>query len=143
MTSRIVVAYGGSIESAAAFAVLGARLGADVATVTLDLGQGADLEQVRGQALAAGAGRAHVVDARAELAGDVIRPALAAGAFEGSPLADGAGPSVWHRFAHTPGLVANGDTGDVACDHYRRWRDDVALMRGLGAWAYIENVSSG
>ena len=34
---------------------------------------------------------------------------------EGSPLADGAGPSTWHRFVHTPGLVANGDTGDVAC----------------------------
>ena len=40
---------------------------------------------------------------------------------EGSPLADGAGPSIWHRFAHTPGLVADGDTGDVACDHYRRF----------------------
>ena len=41
---------------------------------------------------------------------------------EGSPLADGAGPSIWHRFTHTPGLVRDGDTGDVACDHYRRYR---------------------
>jgi beta-glucosidase len=48
---------------------------------------------------------------------------------EGSPLADGAGPSNWHRFAHTPHMVANGDTGDVADDHYRRWPEDVARMR--------------
>jgi hypothetical protein len=48
---------------------------------------------------------------------------------EGSPLADGAGPSIWQRFCHTPNLVRDGDTGDVACDHYRRYRDDVALMR--------------
>jgi beta-glucosidase len=62
---------------------------------------------------------------------------------EGSPLADGAGPSVWHRFAHTPGMVANGDTGDVACDHYRRWRDDVALMLELGLGAYRFSIAWG
>ena len=45
---------------------------------------------------------------------------------EGSPLADGAGPSIWHRFVRTPGLTKDGDTGDVACDHYRRMEDDVA-----------------
>src|SRR5437016_778133 len=39
---------------------------------------------------------------------------------EGYPLADGAGSSIWHRFSHTPGLTENGDTGDVACEHYRR-----------------------
>ena len=39
---------------------------------------------------------------------------------EGSPTADGAGPSIWHRFSHTPGRTHGGDTGDVACDHYRR-----------------------
>ncbi|HVF61311.1 MAG TPA: GH1 family beta-glucosidase [Thermoanaerobaculia bacterium] len=60
---------------------------------------------------------------------------------EGSPLADGAGESNWHRFAHTPGLIANGDTGDVACDHYRRWRDDVALMRELGLGAYRFSIA--
>lgn len=87
MTPRIVVAYAGSLESAAAFAVLGARLGADIVTLTLDVGQGAELEQVRAQALSAGASRAHVVDARRELAAAVIGPALAAGAFETSPLA--------------------------------------------------------
>ncbi len=62
---------------------------------------------------------------------------------EGSPLADGAGPSIWHRFAHTPGRVAGGDTGDVACDHYRRYRDDVALMRELGLTAYRFSIAWG
>jgi beta-glucosidase len=55
---------------------------------------------------------------------------------EGSPLADGAGQSLWYRFTHTPGLVANGDTGDVSSDHYRRWGEDVRLMRDLGLQAY-------
>ena len=55
---------------------------------------------------------------------------------EGSPLADGAGPSIWQRFAHTPGLMANDDHGDVACDHYHRYKDDVALMKRLGMQAY-------
>jgi beta-glucosidase len=60
---------------------------------------------------------------------------------EGSPLADGAGLSNWHRFVHTPGLVPTGDTGDVACDHYRRYAEDVALMRELGMQAYRFSVA--
>jgi beta-glucosidase len=60
---------------------------------------------------------------------------------EGSPLADGAGPSIWQRFTHTPNLVRDGDTGDVACDHYRRYVDDVALMRKLGMNAYRFSTS--
>jgi beta-glucosidase len=60
---------------------------------------------------------------------------------EGSPLADGAGPSIWHRFAHTPGRVFDDENGDVACDHYRRFRDDVDLMRELGLQAYRFSVS--
>jgi beta-glucosidase len=67
--------------------------------------------------------------------------ATAAYQIEGSPLADGAGPSIWHRFSHTPGRTANGDTGDVACDHYRRWKDDIALMRELGLTAYRFSIS--
>ena len=67
--------------------------------------------------------------------------ATAAHQVEGSPLADGAGPSIWTRFAHTPGMTLNGDTGDVACDHYRRWKDDVRLMRELGLQAYRFSVS--
>ena len=46
--------------------------------------------------------------------------------------ADGRGESIWDRFSHTPGRVRDGDTGDVACDHYHRYRDDVALMAELG-----------
>ena len=60
---------------------------------------------------------------------------------EGSPLADGAGPSNWHRFTHTPGNTVDGATGDVACDHYRRWREDVALMRELGLGAYRFSIA--
>ena len=60
---------------------------------------------------------------------------------EGAPLADGAGVSNWHRFSHTPGRVANGDTGDMACDHYRRMPEDVALMRQLGLQAYRFSVA--
>jgi beta-glucosidase len=60
---------------------------------------------------------------------------------EGSPLADGAGPSIWQRFSHSPGLVKNGENGDVACDHYRRYEDDVRLMRDLGLNAYRFSVS--
>jgi beta-glucosidase len=60
---------------------------------------------------------------------------------EGSPLADGAGPSIWQRFAHTPGMTRNGETGDVACDHYRRYASDVALMRSLGMQAYRFSVA--
>jgi beta-glucosidase len=60
---------------------------------------------------------------------------------EGSPLADGAGPSNWHRFAHTPGRTFEGQTGDVACDHYRRWREDVGIMRELGLTAYRFSLS--
>ena len=62
---------------------------------------------------------------------------------EGSPLADGAGPSIWQRFVHTPGRVVGGDTGDVACDHYRRMREDVALMKELGLTAYRFSINWG
>ena len=62
---------------------------------------------------------------------------------EGSPLADGAGASIWHRFSHTPGTIANGETGDLACDHYRRFPNDVRLMRELGLRAYRFSVSWG
>src|SRR5947209_6051247 len=60
---------------------------------------------------------------------------------EGSPLADGAGPSIWQRFAHTPGMMKNGDTGDIACDHYNRYREDVAIMKALGLKAYRFSIS--
>ena len=62
---------------------------------------------------------------------------------EGSPLADGAGPSIWHRFSHTPGRTARNETGDIACDHYNLYADDVAIMRDLGLTAYRFSVAWG
>jgi beta-glucosidase len=69
--------------------------------------------------------------------------ATAAYQIEGSPLADGAGMSIWHRFAHTPGRIRDGDTGDVACDHYRRWESDLDLMQSLGLRAYRFSIAWG
>ncbi len=60
---------------------------------------------------------------------------------EGSPLADGAGASVWHRFSHTPGRICGGETGDTACDFYRRYGEDVRLMRELGLTAFRFSIS--
>lgn len=62
---------------------------------------------------------------------------------EGHPLADGAGPSIWHRFAHGQGRIARGETGDLACDHYSRAREDVGLMFELGLGAYRFSVAWG
>ncbi len=60
---------------------------------------------------------------------------------EGAWAEDGKGPSIWDTFSHTPGRVARGDTGDVACDHYHRYREDVELLAGLGVGAYRFSVS--
>jgi beta-glucosidase len=60
---------------------------------------------------------------------------------EGSPRADGKGESIWDRFSHTPGKTRNGETGDVACDHYRRYAEDVELMADLGLNAYRFSVA--
>ena len=60
---------------------------------------------------------------------------------EGAASEDGRGPSIWDTFAATPGAVADGDTGAVAADHYHRYRDDVALMDGLGVGAYRFSIA--
>jgi len=60
---------------------------------------------------------------------------------EGAVAEDGRGPSIWDTFSHTPGKTVNGDTGDVACDHYHRYPDDVRLMAELGADAYRFSVA--
>jgi beta-glucosidase len=60
---------------------------------------------------------------------------------EGAHDVDGRGESIWDRFCRTPGKVEGGDHGDVACDHYHRWRDDIALMRELGLRAYRFSVA--
>lgn len=67
--------------------------------------------------------------------------ATAAYQIEGAWDEDGKGPSVWDKFSHTPGNVANDDTGDRAADHYHRYREDVALIVGLGLDAYRFSIS--
>ncbi|RKN19002.1 beta-glucosidase [Micromonospora musae] len=62
---------------------------------------------------------------------------------EGAVGADGRGPSIWDTFAHSPGRIADGSSGDVACDHYQRHREDVALLAGLGVTAYRFSVAWG
>jgi beta-glucosidase len=60
---------------------------------------------------------------------------------EGAVAEDGRRPSIWDTFAHTPGKVVGGGTGDVACDHYHRWRDDIEVMKALGVAAYRFSVA--
>ncbi|KAB2349559.1 GH1 family beta-glucosidase [Actinomadura rudentiformis] len=67
--------------------------------------------------------------------------ATAAYQIEGAAAEDGRGPSIWDTFCRTPGKVLNGENGDVAVDHYHRFRDDVALMADLGLTAYRFSIS--
>ncbi|MCW5839415.1 MAG: beta-glucosidase [Anaerolineales bacterium] len=67
--------------------------------------------------------------------------ATAAFQIEGAASEDGRGESIWDRFAHTPGKVFGGHTGDRACDHYHRWRDDIRLMQQLGLQAYRFSIA--
>ena len=77
--------------------------------------------------------------------------ATAAYLIEGAWNQDGKGESIWDRFSHTPGKIKDGTSGDVACDHYHRYRDDIALMRALHlnsyrfsiAWTRIQPDGSG
>ena len=60
---------------------------------------------------------------------------------EGAAHEGGRGVSIWDTFSHTPGLTLNGDTGDIACDHYHRWESDLDLMASLGIGAYRLSLS--
>ncbi|TMR25470.1 beta-glucosidase [Nonomuraea turkmeniaca] len=67
--------------------------------------------------------------------------ATAAYQIEGAVAEDGRGVSIWDTFTHEPGRTRDGQTGDVACDHYHRWREDVDLMQGLGVNAYRFSIA--
>jgi len=60
---------------------------------------------------------------------------------EGAVREDGRGESIWDRFCSTPGRIQDGSTGDVACDHYHRWQDDVRLLAELGIKAYRFSIA--
>ncbi|GLI26358.1 beta-glucosidase [Agromyces rhizosphaerae] len=71
----------------------------------------------------------------------VFGTATSAFQIEGGWDADGKGPSIWDTFSHTPGKIWQGQHADVACDHYHRYRDDVALMESIGVDAYRFSIS--
>ena len=67
--------------------------------------------------------------------------ATAAYQIEGAPYLEGGGRSVWDMFCRRPGAVHGGENGDIACDHYHRWREDIALMKDLSIQAYRFSIS--
>ena len=74
-------------------------------------------------------------------AGFVWGTATSAYQIEGAATLDGRGPSIWDAFCAEPGRVANGDSGERACDHYHRFREDIALMADMGVTAYRFSIS--
>src|ERR1700722_16299154 len=73
--------------------------------------------------------------------GFVWGAATSAYQIEGAAAEDGRGESIWDRFARTPSKVEDGSSGDVACDHYHRWKGDIALMKRLGLHAYRFSIA--
>lgn len=71
----------------------------------------------------------------------VLGSATAAYQVEGAAHEDGRGTSIWDTFSHTPGKVLDGDTGDIACDHYHRLEEDLDLMAGIGLDAYRFSIA--
>ena len=71
----------------------------------------------------------------------LIGSATASYQIEGAAREDGRGPSIWDTFSHTPGKIWNGDTGDVADDHYHRWESDLDLMAELGLQSYRFSIA--
>ena len=116
---RIVLAYSGGLDTSVAIPWLAEQYGAEIVAVTLDLGQGKELTDVRERALAVGAVRAHVVDVREEFARDFILPALQAGAIyeERYPLATALGrPLIARKLVEIAAMegataIAHGCTG--------------------------------
>jgi hypothetical protein len=89
-------------------------------------------------------GLVHLHDPAPQQTGEAVRfpagfawgTATASYQIEGAVEEDGRSPSIWDTFSHTPGKVQDGDTGDVADDHYRRYEEDIELMAGLGVGWY-------
>ena len=71
----------------------------------------------------------------------VFGSATASYQIEGAAREDGRGPSIWDTFSHTPGKTLDGDTGDVAVDHYHRWQEDVQHLADLGVGAYRLSIA--
>jgi beta-glucosidase len=67
--------------------------------------------------------------------------ATAAYQIEGAWQEDAKSESIWDRFSHTPGKIKNGDTGDIACDSYHRWQEDIALLRAMNLNSYRFSIS--
>jgi beta-glucosidase len=96
---------------------------------------------------------ARTAEAVAQLLPETFELGVATAAYqiEGAVGEDGRLPSIWDTFSHTPGKVDHGDTGDMACDHYHRYPQDVALMAELGvdsyrfsvAWPRVQPTGSG
>src|SRR5258706_15136357 len=61
--------------------------------------------------------------------------------FEGAPREDGKGESIWDRYSHKPGAIEDGSTGDVACDHYHLWKEDLNLMASLNLNTYRFSIA--
>src|SRR5512143_1820307 len=73
--------------------------------------------------------------------GFYIGTSSAAYQIEGAVAEDGRGPSIWDTYSHTPGKIEDGTNGDIADDHYYRWREDIENMRELGVNAYRFSIS--
>ena len=134
-TRRIVLAYSGGLNGSVAIPWLaesadGAPV--DVVTITLDLGQGGELEEVRDRALATGAVRAHVLDAREELARDHILPALKADALadDRSPLVSAiAAPLIAKKLVEIAAIEQASTVAHGACDPAASARLESAIHR--------------
>ena len=102
-------------------------------------------------ALALSTGSVKSADAQSSSGGQNSKAAFPAGfrwgtatssyQIEGAVDEDGRGPSIWDRFAHTPGKIADHSTGDVADDHFHRYKEDVQLMKALGAKTYRFSIA--
>ncbi len=71
----------------------------------------------------------------------IMGAATASYQIEGAVNEDGRGESIWDRFSHTPGTIHNGENGDIACDHYHRWPEDIKLLKDLGLDAYRFSIA--